>query len=126
MKRRKQEAGQALVETALVMPMLLTMLTAILTLGHLFASQLVVTNASREGARGGALGQSTATITQTIQQQLDAANLGETVTVTVEGEGDPSGSAITVIVSYPLVPIVPVPGLPNPFPLEATTIMRIE
>lgn len=126
MQRRRDEAGQALVETALVMPILIAMIVFIMTVGHLFMSQQVITNVSREGARAGSLGQGETAIKQLIQQQLTAARLEESPVITVQGSGGPSGSQLTVAVSYPLKLLTPVPGIPNPFPLRSQTIMRIE
>ncbi len=126
MQRRRDEAGQALVEMALVMPMLIAMIVAVMTFGHLFMSQQIITNASREGARAGTLGQGETAIKQIIEEQLTAAHLQETPQIIVQGAGGPSGSQVTVTVTYPLKLVTPVPGLPNPFPLNSQTIMRIE
>lgn len=125
MKRTHQD-GQALVETALALPVLLAMILAIFSLGHLFSSQQVVTNATREGARQGTLGKSTGEISQTIGAYLISANLQEAATVEVLGAGSPSGSQLTVKVTYPLKLAIPVPGFPESVALKAQTIMRIE
>ncbi|MNL65315.1 hypothetical protein D3C87_1896310 [compost metagenome] len=102
------------------------MILAIFSLGHLFTSQQVVTNATREGARLGTLGQSTDEIKQTIGSYLSSANLKETATVDVLGAGSPSGNQLTVKVTYPLKLAIPVPGFPEIVDLKAQTIMRIE
>lgn len=47
---RRRSRGQALVELALVMPLLIVLLAAALDLGRLFYSRITVTNAAREGA----------------------------------------------------------------------------
>lgn len=123
---RTHEDGQALVETALALPVLLAMLLAIFSLGHLFSSQQVVVNATREGARVGTLGKSTDEIKQTIGSYLDSANLKAAAQVDVLGVGSPSGSQLTVKVVYPLKLMIPVPGFPDTVTLKAQTIMRIE
>ena len=50
-KRQKKESGQAMVEFALLLPVLLLILCGILDFGWLFFNQLSLDNACREGAR---------------------------------------------------------------------------
>ena len=52
-KEKNPERGAALVELAMVLPLLLLILVGIVELGLLFYNQQVLTNASREGARTG-------------------------------------------------------------------------
>lgn len=47
----KSEKGQALVEFALVLPLLLALLCAIIDFGWLYYNQITLNNAAREGAR---------------------------------------------------------------------------
>jgi len=54
MRRRKGERGATLVEAALVLPVLLLIIVAILELGLAFKDYLTVSYLSREGARIGA------------------------------------------------------------------------
>jgi Flp pilus assembly protein TadG len=51
MGRRRHEDGQALVELALVMPLLLILLTGIIQFGLLFNTYITLTDAVRAGAR---------------------------------------------------------------------------
>ena len=48
---RKEEKGQAMVEFALVLPILLCLLCGILDFGWLYYNQITLNNAAREGAR---------------------------------------------------------------------------
>lgn len=50
-RMRKSEAGQSMVEMALVLPILLLLIGGIMDFGWLFYNQLALTNAAREGAR---------------------------------------------------------------------------
>jgi Flp pilus assembly protein TadG len=50
---RKNQDGQALVEFALVLPILLLLLIGMMEFGLLLFNQQIITNASREGARFG-------------------------------------------------------------------------
>ena len=52
----KNKRGQALVELALVLPLLILLLFGTMEFGRIFHSYLVLTNASREGARAGIVG----------------------------------------------------------------------
>lgn len=52
----KDQRGQALVELALVLPVLLVLFMGTVEFGRIFHSYLVITNASREGARVAVLG----------------------------------------------------------------------
>jgi Flp pilus assembly protein TadG len=54
--------GTALVEMALVTPILIGLLTGVTDLGYLYNHRLVLTNAAREGARVGALGRTEAQV----------------------------------------------------------------
>ncbi len=48
---KKRESGQAIVEFALVLPILLLLLCGIIDFGWLYYNQITLNNASREGAR---------------------------------------------------------------------------
>lgn len=50
-----RERGQSLVETAIVFPILLLLLAAVVDFGRAFDAYIVLTNAAREGARWGAV-----------------------------------------------------------------------
>ncbi len=50
-KRLKNERGQALVEFAIVLPILLLLVCGIIDFGWLFYNQLALNNSCREGAR---------------------------------------------------------------------------
>ena len=54
-KLRRSEKGQAMVEMALVLPILLVLVGGIMDFGWLFYNQLALNNAAREGARYAAI-----------------------------------------------------------------------
>ena len=118
--------GQAVVETALVMPVLLAMIWAVFGFGRMYTAQLAITNAAREGARLGALGNNPPSIVQAVQHYLTGAQVPGTPEVNVAGAGGPSGSAVTVALTVPVSNPVPVPGLPALVDLSASATMRIE
>jgi len=51
----KRERGQALVELAILLPILLVILLGVIDFGRVFYAYVTITNASREGARYGSL-----------------------------------------------------------------------
>lgn len=121
--------GQAMVEMAIVLPILLLLMMGIVDLGRVFSSYLVITNASREGAREAALGYSDDIIRERVAEttsQLDSSTV-ET-TVTPDQSKRDSGQMVTVQVNYQVNLIAPLLNnvLPNPVRLQAATTMRVE
>ncbi len=129
MSIKKPGKGQSLVETALMLPVLLLLLTGIIDFGLLFNSYLVVSNASREGARYAAVGNTDAQIITTVSNaaaSLDPARL-EIVITPVESARKP-GNSVTVTVRYGYSMITPVIAafFPDAFDIENSTTMRCE
>lgn len=124
---RRSQKGQALIETALVLPVILTLMLGIFGFGRLFNAQLILTNASREGARVGALGQNDAAIRQTVALYLGGAGLADpAVNVAVARSIAPDPPDVKVDVVYPIPMVIDLPGIPNPIMLRASAIMRME
>ena len=71
------EKGQAMVEFALVLPLLLTLLCGIIDFGWLYYNQITLNNAAREGARyaGSMAGVSSAVaiVSDPVEQQITAS-----------------------------------------------------
>lgn len=127
MKLRNSE-GQTLVETALVLPVILLILMGIIEFGLIFNNYLMVSNASREGARTAAVG---ATDAQIISLVKNAANLDPskiTITISplqpVRKKGDEV--SITVLYNYNLITPVISAIIPGPLPLSSRAVMRVE
>jgi len=99
-RQRQRRSGSALVEFAVVAPILMIFILGILEIGRLVMVAQITTNASREGARYAVQGDAnTAAIDSYLRTYLSAAGLSNTasgsnsaVTVTVESY---SGSAWT-------------------------------
>src|SRR4030043_3462 len=99
---RKREDGQSLVEFALVIPIFLLVLFAIVDFGMAFHAWITVTNSAREGARVGAVHAPVATIEQRVRDTataLDADNLTVTV-ANADDQGGQPGESVVVDVSY--------------------------
>lgn len=125
----KDKQGQALVELALVLPLLILLVMGTMEFGRIFHSYLLITNASREGARSGIVGTDDNGIKTTVETV--AASLGLTdaeITITPTTSSRTRGVPLTVQVNYSVSLITPVLDVfvPNPFPLSASTTMRVE
>jgi Flp pilus assembly protein TadG len=67
LNKHKRQRGDAIVELALLVPILMLMLFGVLELGRIVDAWIVVNNAAREGAREAALTYPDATTTATAQ-----------------------------------------------------------
>jgi Flp pilus assembly protein TadG len=104
--RIASERGQALVETAIMLPILLLVCVGIFEFGRAFQTWQVLTNAAREGARIAILpNATTAEVQARVVQYVTAGQLPNTPTVTVDqktitvGTGTAATSMVTV--NYP-------------------------
>lgn len=121
--------GQATVEFALVLPLLLVILLGIFEMGNVLGSQMVIDNLAREGARNGAVGYDSTEIDALIMGRLawlDPAAIQIAVSPADSARG--KGQPLTVTVNYSVDLITPFMGmfLPDPVPLSASCEMRIE
>lgn len=125
----RDKRGQALVELALVLPLLIILLMGTMEFGRIFHSYLLITNASREGARAGIISQTDSEIMSKVKDVAATLNLTDAqITITPNQSARTRGVPLTVKVDYSVNLITPVLDtiVPNPFPLSATTIMRME
>ncbi len=125
----QSEKGQAVVELALVLPLLLLLLFGIMEFGRVFDASLVITQAVREGARAGAVGGTDADVTDAVMTV--AGNLNQkslSIAISPSQNERTSGGSITVEVNYSVQLVDPVISqlVTNPFPLSASTTMRVE
>jgi Flp pilus assembly protein TadG len=140
---RKRERGQAMVETAITIPILLMLIVGIFEVGRAYETWQVLTNAAREGARMSVTPSSVeATTTALIRKYMADGQLTKSATAAVVVDKGASinvnGTAISasaVTVDYPfefimLQPIVRLvaPGatVGGPLTMRATAIMRNE
>jgi Flp pilus assembly protein TadG len=112
---RKREDGQTLVEFALVVPIFLLVLFAIVDFGMAFHAWITVSNSAREGARIGAVHAPAAIIEQRVRDTataLDEDNLSVTVT-NADDQGGQPGESVVVDVSYDYSLMTPLANLLN-------------
>jgi tetratricopeptide (TPR) repeat protein len=126
--QRTGEKGAALVEAAIVLPLLVLILVGTVEFGVVLHDYLILQNASREGARFAAVGNPQAAVEQRVRDfafQLNDASLG----VEVENAQGDRGSAVVVRATYP-VPLITLlmktlTSVDN-FGLQAESQMRLE
>jgi len=97
------EAGQALVEVAIALPILLALLVGIFEFARAYNIQQVITNAAREGAREGVVDDTNPTtiaVTRATARLSDANISGATVNATCAAPCD-TGTEFTVSISVP-------------------------
>ena len=136
LKPRRRIQGSAMVEMALLMPLLVLMLFGIVEFGIAFQRWQVVTNAAREGARAAAVrlnGCTGTPVSSVVANYVGVAGLGSNdVVVRVVPQstcGLAAGTPVTVTVTHNFVlPVLSglVPGLGGGIPLTGTSVMRKE
>lgn len=123
--KKRGERGQALAEFALLVPIFLILLFAIVDFGMGFYSWITVTNSAREGARLGAVHPpldvasspcfGKVSLEQCIYDRvLDSADLADEttkMTVTITNAQGQSGESVAVKVDYEYDLITPLAGL---------------
>ena len=124
----KKNKGQAIVEFALILPIFILILFGIMEFGLLFNQYLVVTSASREGARIAALGGTDAETVAIVNSSAASINTGNLTTV-VSPQVRVRGQSVTVRVTNPVTirtPLIAQVFPQNPLPVSGTTVMRVE
>jgi Flp pilus assembly protein TadG len=137
------QRGQALIEMALTLPLLLLVSVAIFELGRAYQTQQILTNAAREGARMAVLPDALPSNIQTrVRDYLEMGQLSNVDTATVDvvttasfPMGAATVSASVVTVNYPfqfavLGPVArlvaPSSQIPGAITLTAASEMRNE
>ncbi len=123
------QKGQAMVEMALLLPILLLLFMGIFEFGRVMNAYLVVNNAAREGARSIALGGTTTQIVDSVESafsSLDTTRM--TVAISPDEGSRDRGDMMLVTVSYDIDLVTPIVSvlLSNPYHIEITTSMRKE
>ncbi len=129
LKQMRNEKGQAMVELALVLPLLLILIFGIVEFGRVFNAYLIVNNAAREGARVGVVGATDTTITQkTKDTALTLDPLQIATTITPISSSRVRGAALTVAVEYPVTIYAPLimDIVGNPYTVHGSATMRVE
>lgn len=118
-----------MVETALILPFVILIIFAIFEFGRIFNANLVITSASREGARVASVSSNDADVVNAVTRAastLDASVLR--ISVLPLGADRRQGDQVTVQIDYSVDIIAPVISaiIPDPFNMSSQTVMRIE
>ncbi len=114
MKTVRDERGQTAVEFALIAPLLVILLLAIIQFGIAFHNYVTITDAARAGARKAIVARfASGNFDDAKQTVRDAASsLDQSkLTPTVTAPSMTSGSLVTVTVTYPYTIDIPLIGL---------------
>ncbi len=137
----KNSKGAAVVEFALILPLLLLLVFGIIEFGFLIYNKAMITNASREAARTGIVYRSDRSgvdtvIAATVDNYLEdflvtfgGTGIHTTTTIPTTTTGLSTGESLTVTVTYPYQFLI-VPAFISPLVdgvnLVGTTTMRAE
>lgn len=140
--KKRSERGQSLVETALVFPILITMLVGAVEMARVVRASIAVANAAKAGAQYGAENGFTAQDTTGIA--LAASDEAPTFTVNTTSSSSckcSDGTAstcqntdcanahieqsITVNTSATITPTIRLPGLPSTFTVKGVAVQRV-
>ncbi|HZK25526.1 MAG TPA: TadE/TadG family type IV pilus assembly protein [Oscillospiraceae bacterium] len=124
----KNQKGQAIVESAIVLPIILLLLLGMVEVGRVCNAYLVVTQAARHGARYGAVGANDVEIADRIASVVTPLNPTDlTITITPAGARH-TGEDLQIQVSYPVQLITPLAGrvVSNPWLVKSAITMRVE
>jgi Flp pilus assembly protein TadG len=141
--RLGSERGQAILEIAITLPLILLVCVSIFEFGRVYQTVQVLSNAAREGARVAILPEATpADVTARVNQYLHAGQLGNATNATVAvnqniqisiGATNASASKVTVNYPFSFMVLNPVARLivhssnvGAPITLAATAEMRNE
>lgn len=129
LKLLKNKKGQSIVELAIVLPILLIILMGIFEFGRVMNAYMVITNASREGARLASVGESYSTVIEKIEDAtypLDVNKLQ--INISPSEYSRSRGDSVVVNITYDIDIIIPIIQniVPDPMHLESQTTMRIE
>jgi Flp pilus assembly protein TadG len=125
----KDESGQAMIEFAIVVSLLLMLLLGSMELGRVFHAHLVASHATREGVRLAAVGGSDSMIYEAVRDASSSLDndLME-IRITPPESMRVRGDRVAVEIEYKLRLIIPLidPLIPDPFPVRARSVMRVE
>lgn len=111
MRKQKKESGQAMVEFALIIPIFILILFAVIDFGHLLSTNIAVTNAAREGARTGITCASDADFSSQVENRVhsSAPDLKDSnLSVSATKTGSSGNQDVVVTLEYIVEPLTPV------------------
>jgi Flp pilus assembly protein TadG len=105
LRHARDTRGQALIEFALVMPLLLLLVIGIIEFGRAWNAQQALTDAAREGARKAVIfdaGTTQQDVEDVVKDALSDARIDPSkATITTDGWNDGAGQPATITIRYP-------------------------
>lgn len=122
----KRRSGQAVIEFAFVLPLLLLLVFGITEFGRALMTVNVLTAAAREGARAAAVGADSTGVFNRVNAVLNAANITATG-ITITGPDANRAITVTVVADFVVLSanVLP-PTMRGTFSLQGSTVMRFE
>lgn len=125
----KNQKGQALVEMAFVLPILLMLVFGITEFGRIFGAELILSNSAREGARYAAVG---ATDTEVVTKIINTASILDNtklfISITPSESNRKRGESVKIKVQYPVEIYAPIISnfTGDPYVAKGEATMRME
>lgn len=130
-KRIKKEDGQAVLELAITLPILIMILCGIIDFGWLFTNQNSIDNCSREGARYAIVYSTSETAIEDHIRAIAPENIAETIEIdiTFSNPSNPSLGDVIVEVNGDVSILTPIIGVFMPgetMNLSSSCTMKVE
>lgn len=124
----KSQKGSAIVEMALVLPILILLVFGIIDFGRVFHAYLTIDHAGREAARMASIREFDQVISTAVDRSGKMISSGNVSVSYSDDTNKKRGSTATVTINYSINILTPViqPFFKNGFTLEDSTTMRIE
>lgn len=119
------QRGQAIVETAMVLPVVVILMFGMLDAGRIFHAWIITTNAAREGARAAAAQHDEPVVLARVDAAMGGITGYEVATDNIGGE---TGTSVSVSVSHVVEMVTPLIGaiVGERVTVQASAVMRLE
>lgn len=116
-----------MVEMAIMLPLLLLMLFAIIDFGRVFGAYMLIHDLARDGVRAGVVGATETEIKSLITTNDSFLNIVNS-DITISPTTRVVGNSLTVRIDYDMDIVTPIISgiVTDPFPLSAQYVMRVE
>ncbi len=132
--RQRSESGQALVEMAVVLPIIIALLCGTMEFGWMCFNQINIANMAREGAREGIIYSAgsvdlNSLTTEMVEKAPDSIKDKLTVNMYFSNVSNPREGDVIVNIAYRASAITPILGIvtsSNEYELNANCTMKVE
>ena len=127
-KSIKNSKGQSVVEFAMILPILMLILVGTIEFGRFYNAWLMVSHASREGARVASLGGTNVQVEERVDAVMAAFDTARISVLVSPNVTRARGDMVTVTVNYDIDPMTPMIGVitGGTLHLDSNTVMRTE